>query len=257
MKKNKLFQNLTLPNQTRRLATEILNGFLEIFFPNHCLACEEIINRDAAFCDNCWPQLKFITEPKCKICSYPFEIEIKQMRPFCASCLAKKPAFDEVISIYRYNKIIGRAVSDLKYRDQTFVAKKFAKILKNKAINEIEKADFICPIPLHPKRLKFRKFNQALLIAKFINKDKLIGDLIWRVNDSEPQVNLKKKDREKNLKRAFLVNKKFRDQLRGKNVILIDDVITTGATAENCAKALKKCGVEKITVLTIAKTVFD
>jgi len=178
------------------------------------------------------------------------------MRPFCSACLIKPPAYDRVITIFRYNAIISRAISDLKYRDQTFIAKKFAKICLEKAKNEIADCDIICAVPLHLKRLRKRKFNQAVLIGKNLSKEKFIFDLIWRVNDSAPQASLKKKEREKNLKRSFLVNKKYRDSLRGKKIILIDDVMTTGATLENCSKALRKCGVEKITVLTIAKTVF-
>lgn len=179
------------------------------------------------------------------------------MKPFCAACLAQRPAFDKVVTIFRYNDVVGKAISDLKYSDQTFLAKKLAGILREKAKNEITDCDLICAVPLHVKKLRIRKFNQAVLIGKYLNKEKFIPDLLWRITDTVAQVALKKKDREKNLKRAFLVNKKYRNQLEGKKILLLDDVMTTGATLENCAKALRKCGVEKITILTIAKTIFD
>ncbi len=179
------------------------------------------------------------------------------MSPFCAACLTKRPAYDKVVTIFRYNEVIGRSIADLKYRDQTFIAKKFAKLLAEKAKNEIAECDIICPVPLHLKRLRQRKFNQAVLIGKYLSKEKFIFDLLWRVADTLPQASLRKKEREKNLKRGFLVNKKYRNFLAGKKVILLDDVMTTGATVENCAKVLRKFGAEKITVLTIAKTVFD
>lgn len=95
-----------------------------------------------------------------------------------------------------------------------------------------------------------------VLIGDRLAKDKFEPELLWRVADTLPQALLKKEEREKNLKRGFLVNKKYRDFVKGKKILLLDDVITTGATLENCAKALRKCGAEKITVLTIAKTVF-
>lgn len=179
------------------------------------------------------------------------------MKPSCSVCLIKPPAYDKVITVFRYNPIIGSAISDFKYRDQTFIAKKFAKLLFEKTKNEIADCDFICAVPLHLKRLQKRKFNQAVLIGKNLSKEKFILDLLWRVNNAAPQASLKKKEREKNLKRGFLVNKKYRNSLRDKKIILLDDVMTTGATLENCSKALRKCGVKKITVLTIAKTVFD
>lgn len=209
------------------------------------------------FCERCWPQLKFITEPKCQICSYPFEIEIKHIKPLCAACLTKPPAYDKAVTIFLYNDIIRKAISDLKYNDQIFLAKKFARLLQEKAKNEIADCDLIGAVPLHIRKLQKRKFNQAVLLGKNLAKKKFVNDLLWRVADTTPQVTLKYKDRKKNLKRAFLVNAKYRDSLRGKKILLIDDVMTTGATLENCAKALRKCGAAKITALTIAKTVFD
>lgn len=149
----------------------------------------------------------------------------------------------------------------MKYRDQTFLAKKFAKILFDKVKNEITDCDFIVAAPLHIKRLKKRKFNQAGLLAKEISKIskklKFIPDFLIRVKNTRPQVELRKKQREKNLKRAFLVNKKYRELAKGKKFLLIDDVMTTGATLENSAKELKRRGAREVLVLTIAKTVFN
>ncbi len=179
------------------------------------------------------------------------------MKPFCAACLLKRPAYDKVVTIFRYNEIIGKAIGDLKYNDQTFLAQKLAKLLGEKAKSEIADCDLICAVPLHLKKLRERKFNQAILIGKYLSKKKFIPDLLWRVADTASQVSLRKEQREKNLKRAFLVNKKYRKELFGKKILLLDDVMTTGATLENCAKALRKCSVEKITILTIAKTIFD
>lgn len=234
--------------------------FLGIFFPSHCISCEEIISKDALFCGPCWQKLSFITEPKCKICSYPFEVEISFMQPLCAKCLVKKPAFDKVITLFRYNSTIKKIIGDLKYRDQSFLAKKLAKILFDKIKNEIASHDLIIAVPLHPKRLKKRKFNQAILLAKNLVKFspnlKFFPDFLFRVKDTKPQAQLRKQQREKNLKRGFLVNKIYQDSLKDKKVLLIDDVMTTGATLENCAKELKRRGAREVVVLVIAKTIF-
>jgi len=239
-------------------------NFLTILFPSHCVHCHEVVSTKALFCSDCWPKLQFITEPKCKICSYPFDVEIKSMAPICSKCLIKKPAFDKAITIFRYNYILRKIVGDLKYRDQTFLAKKIAQILFDRHQKEIADFDLIVAVPLHLKKLQKRKFNQVILIAKSLEKLckkssqlKFIPDLLWRVIDTIPQVNLRKNKREGNLKKAFLVNKKYRDFLSDKKILLLDDVMTTGATLSNCAKALKKRRAKEVTALTLAKTIFD
>jgi ComF family protein len=237
----------------------ILKKILEIFFPSHCLSCEETTSKDALFCSACWSKLQFITDPKCKICSYPFEAEINHMGAICSVCLIKKPSYDKSLTIFRYNKTIGKAISDLKYRDQTFLSKKFAKLLFNKAKNEIANCDIIVAVPLHVKRLRKRKFNQAVLLCrnlvKLFPEKNFYPDFLLRVKDTKSQVKLRKKEREKHLKSAFAMNKKFQNLIAGKKILLVDDVITTGATLENCAKELKKHKASEVVILTIAKTI--
>ncbi len=238
----------------------IFSKLLDVIFPSHCLYCDRIISKNSLFCNNCWPKLRFITEPNCKICSYPFEIEITNIQPLCAACLSKKPSFDKSITIFRYNYVIKKIIRDLKYYNQTFIAKKVAKILANKIKNQLDEYDALIALPLHQKRLRKRGYNQSHLICKELSKifPQLIfhHDLIFRVKNTESQSLLRKKQRNKNLKRAFLVNKKYREFVKGKRMLLLDDVITTGATLENCAKELKRRKAKEITVITIAKTVF-
>jgi ComF family protein len=233
--------------------------FLQLIFPNHCFSCVTIISGDGLFCKNCWQKLQFISEPKCEICSYPFEVEIKTMKPICGSCLKKKPSFDKLITIFRYNQIIQKAVTDFKYRDQTFLAEKFAKLLSAKIKKELVEFDLLVAVPLHVNRLKQRKFNQVVLIGRILvnEKNKFFPDLLWRIVDKKPQIKLNKEERENSLKRAFLVNKSYRSLVKNKTILLLDDVCTTGATLDNCAKELKRRGAKKVIALTIAKTVLD
>ncbi len=237
-----------------------VSKLVEAFFPSHCLACEKIISRDGLFCSECWLKLQFVTDPKCKICSYPFEIEIAHASPLCSKCLIKKPSYDKLLTIFRYNHVIKKIIGSFKYRDQTFLAKKFSKILADKARSEIVDCDFIVAVPLHPKKLRERKFNQAVFLCrnllKFFPEKIFYPEMLLRMKNTRPQVELRKKEREKNLKRAFLVKPKYRDLVSGKKILLVDDVATTGATLENCAKELKRCGAKEVVVLTIAKTIF-
>jgi len=230
--------------------------FLEIIFPSHCVSCAKIVSKKSLFCEICWPKLQFINEPKCAICGYPFEFQGLSL--LCAKCLTKKPSFDKAISIFRYNHVLRSVIGNLKYRDQTFLAQKFAPLLLEKIKDQIPNSPIIIAVPLHKKRLQKRKFNQAILLAK--NLQKLAPQLIFlpdfliRTKHTKPQTALKKKERENNLKNVFALNEKYLDKVRGQNFLLIDDVTTTGATLENCARVLKKHGAKKITALTIAKT---
>ncbi len=237
---------------------KIIKKVLEIIFPNHCLSCEKIINRDGVFCEKCWSKLQFISEPKCQICSYPFEFQ--GLNLLCGKCLTKKPSFDKLITIFRYNHIIRKIVTSFKFRDQTFLAKKFAPLLFNKSRDEIMDCDFVISVPLHLKKLQQRKFNHSVLLAKTLlklaPKKVFYSDFLIKTKNTKAQIELKKRDREKNLRSSFEVNKKYLTLLRGKKILLIDDVTTTGTTLESCAKILKKHGAKKVVALTIAKTAF-
>lgn len=235
-----------------------LKKFIEIIFPNQCLSCKELIGQEGAFCIRCWNKLQFISDPKCKICSHPFAFKVDD-EMLCGKCLKDKPAYDKIISVFRYNDVIKRIIGDFKYRDATYLSKKTAKIIFDRYRKEIDKCDLITPVPLHKNRLRKRKFNQAVLLAKEISRlsgKELLYNGVIRIKNTQPQVELKKRQREKNLKAAFAINNKFKDEIVEKRVFLIDDVMTTGATLENCSKVLKKSGAKMVVALVIAKTVF-
>ncbi len=235
---------------------KIFKSFCQIIFPSHCVSCDKIVSQKSLFCLDCWSKLQFITEPKCAICGYPFEFQGLSL--LCAKCLTKKPSFDKAVAVFRYNYVLRKVVSTLKYSDQTFLAKKFAPLLFDKIKNEIADFDLIAAVPLHRKRLQKRKFNQAVLLAQNLAKLaptlKFFPDLLIRTKNTKPQIQLKKKERENNVKNIFALNAKYKELIKNKKILLVDDVTTTGATLENCAKVLKKCGSKKVVALTIAKT---
>jgi ComF family protein len=228
----------------------------EIIFPSHCLYCEKIIGTEGLFCNDCWQKLQFITEPKCQFCCHPFEFSPAGENLICASCLAD-PRPQKIISIFRYNDVIKKIIGDFKYRDQTHIAKKLVRFFLIHAKKEIAESDFIVAVPLHKNKLRKRKFNQSLLLARAISKTKLQPDFLLRIKDTSAQVSLQKKQRENNLKNAFVLNSKYLAMIKNKNILLIDDVITTGTTVKNCAEVLTKSGAKNVTILTIAKTVFN
>lgn len=237
---------------------KFLKKLSEIIFPNQCISCNVLIGQEGIFCISCWQKLQFITEPKCKICSQPFEFKIDDNLT-CPRCLSTKPSFDKTIVALRYNSIIKKIIKNFKYYDNIFLAKKLIGFLLNKITLEINNFDIICAVPLHKSRLKSRKFNQSILLAKEIEKKfnkKLYYDLIFRTKNTATQASLKSKERTKNLKNAFAFNEKYSSLIKNKKILLIDDVMTTGVTVENCAKILKKAGAQKVIVVVVAKRVF-
>lgn len=240
---------------------KIFKKIAEIIFPNHCLYCHKIISVEGLFCSCCWQKLQFITEPKCGICSNPFEFLPPGRDLVCARCLEVPPPYDKAISVFRYDKIIGKIIGDFKYRDHTYLAKKLARILTKLATEEIADTDFIIAVPLHKKRLRHRKFNQSLMLCDALlqasDKTKLRHDFLLRIKNTPAQVGLKKRQREKNTAAAFALNPKYFAIVPGKKILLLDDIMTTGTTITSCAKVLKKAGAAKVTVLTLARTVFN
>ncbi|MFM8186514.1 MAG: ComF family protein [Alphaproteobacteria bacterium] len=241
--------------------------FTQILFPNTCLACNVIISHDGEFCANCWKGLQFINHPKCQKCSFPFEFSVdfssdcsvQNSEKICSNCLKKKPYYRKVYTIFRYNSTIGNAIANFKYRDQTFIAKRFVKLINKFTDIDLKSYDLITGVALHKKKLKTRKFNQAILLAKFLSKDKLIYDLIIRVKNDNSQVKLGQKQRVKNIKKAFMLNPKYKENklIKNKKILLIDDVITTSSTINSISKILMRNKAKQVDVLAIAKTIFD
>ncbi|HCG77076.1 MAG: ComF family protein [bacterium (Candidatus Ratteibacteria) CG_4_10_14_3_um_filter_41_18] len=205
-------------------------GFLNLLFPLHCAGCgEKLSPRKAGFplCKNCFPQLHF------------YSTEIKS----------------DTYAVCRYEGIVKKIVHNLKYKKKRFLAVIPGTILADfykKNFNS-RNIDFIVPVPLHRVRKRERGFNQAELIAERMKK---ILNLPWssnllRIRNTPSQTLISKAERLRNLKGAFRARRPF--SFYGKNILLIDDVYTTGATTEECKKILKEAKAKKVFVLTFAK----
>lgn len=236
--------------------------FIQLLFPNTCLSCHAIISYDGEFCANCWKDLQFIKNPKCQICSFPFDFHHdfleQNSSKICSNCLKKKPHYHQVYTIFKYNSTIGNVIANFKYRDQSFIAKRLVKIINKFTDINLNNYDLIIGVALHRKKLRARKFNQAILLAKFLCQDKLVYDLIIRVNNDNSQVKLGQKQRIKNIKKAFILNPKYqkKELIKNKNILIVDDVITTSSTINSISKILIRDKAKKVDVLAIAKTIF-
>lgn len=243
----------------RKLIKKILNSI----FPKSCLICNKII-ADGSFCIKDWNKLHFLQKPACNICFEPFKIKVGN-EIICGKCSQNRPEYFKCLVVLQYNKASKILIKKFKYFDQTNLAKYFANLMFKQAQDILPDIDFIVPIPLHKFRIIKRKYNQSALLAKNIyrlwknntSEKNLMLDLVSRTKNNKPQASLNQKARQRNVTGIFEVKEKYLNKIKDKNILLIDDVITTGSTINSCCKALKKAGVKRIYVLTLAKTTFN
>ncbi|MFT5703398.1 MAG: ComF family protein [Rickettsiales bacterium] len=237
---------------------KLVKKLIKLIFPKNCLICNQIIS-GGDFCAADWNNIRFLHNPACSICFEPFEFKIDD-EMLCGACLQRRPEYFKLVAALGYNEESKSLITQFKYFDQTHLAKYFSKLMYGAAQEIMGDIDFIAPVPLHKIRIIKRKYNQSAMLAKNIGSlgnKKTILDLLNRTKNNKPQASLNQKDRRKNVAGIFEVKGKYFPQIKGKNILLIDDVITTGSTVESCANILKKAGAERIYILVIAKTLRD
>lgn len=224
-----------------------------ILFPRRCMFCGKLADFDV--CEECWKKTIWITEPVCEICGQPFETSYE---PICKSCMLRKPNYDLARAVFSYDEFSKSAILNFKNKDATYLAKTFADWIKNRYGGIITDTDIIIPVPIHKSKLFIRLYNQAAILAKRLSKisQKEFNPLILEKQKRTPsQEGLSRETRLKNLIGAFSINEKYAPQIKNKNILLIDDVLTTGATVNECAKMLKSASAKKVFVITIAKVI--
>ena len=226
------------------------NLFLDILYPRHCPVCHEItVPWGKKICDTCREKLKPIYGPRCFCCSKPLQ---KAEQEYCKDC-KKTRQFQQGLGIFPYSTLLQNSLFQLKYGKRQEYGSFYGEFAAYYSREKIEKwgIDIIIPIPLHPRRLEKRGYNQAGIIAEALGKQLEISveeKILKRQKNTKPQKELNHQERQKNMKNAFVVRKK----LNGENILLVDDIYTTGSTIEEAAKELKRAGAEKMFFLTVA-----
>jgi len=236
---------------------EVLRNIADVIFPPRCLGCAEILPQQSlqTFCASCREKIRFITGSLCPICGMAF-FDSPAPDHLCGNCLENKPSFSLARAVASYETLILDAIHQFKYGRNISTGTALASFMAEFCFPDFDFTDYslILPVPLHIRRLRERGFNQALILAKAIGKKYSISvnfSLLKRCKFTLTQTGLDKKEREKNIRGAFAVNDTA--ETEGKNIILIDDVFTTGATINQCAKTLIKAGAGKVAVLTLAR----
>jgi competence protein ComFC len=234
------------------LSTNILNFFL----PPQCLLCRDFISESHNLCEKCWSQLEFITNNYCLTCFNPLEENFNFFKKsLCDFCKNKKFYFDKCFASLIYNETSKKLLLQFKYADVTSLGVFFNKLLVNTyKKNGICDVDYIVPIPLHWQRLIIRKYNQSSILAKKLSKSlsiPVLWNCLYRIKKTDSQGKKTKKERLENLKNVFTLERSTK--ILGKNILIVDDVMATGATINEASKILKKNGAGKIYTLVIAK----
>jgi ComF family protein len=236
---------------------ELINDVSDIIFPPQCLACAEIINQPAkqVFCSTCQEKIVFITDNFCPICGVPFLV-CPAGTHICGNCLVNKPYYTRARAVAGFETVIMDAIHKFKYGRNVSTGNSLGLFMANFSFPDFNFSEYslLIPVPLHIKRLRDRGFNQSLLLAKEMGEKYNLPvkfSLLKRSKFTLTQTGLNKAEREKNIKGAFVVAKK--EKVTGKNIILIDDVYTTGATVNECARVLLKAGAQKVSVLTLSR----
>lgn len=231
-------------------------NLLEFFLPRLCLFCGVGVGGAAdrqAICPECEAQISWVDSPLCPCCGQVFASREGGDR-LCGECAAQPPPFARARAAALYQGPVATAIKRFKFNGQMTMLPLLQSWLKRPGCRELAAAaDLLLPVPLHPRRLKGRGFNQSWLLAQGFRGDRaaLGREVLIRVRETAPQVGLKPRERRENVRGAFAVSQP--DKVQGKNVLLIDDLFTTGSTARECALALSRAGAARVEVLTVAR----
>ena len=229
------------------MPTGLFQGFLQCL-PSQCAVCRHWPG--ARVCEAC---VQAFAQPqaRCSTCALPLPAGVAQ----CGACLREPPPVDRCLAALPYRFPWAQLLGDFKFREQTGLAASFATLLRSTPWVEpaLEACDVLLPIPLGPQRLRQRGYNQALVLARVLEPHKLQAHWLQRHSDTPEQHQLPRAERLRAVKGAFSVDPMHAAQLQGKRVVLLDDVMTTGATLWEAARVLRRHGVAHITALALAR----
>jgi len=233
-----------------RLGVRVLDALL----PPACLTCEAPVAAQGTQCAGCFAALSLLGEPCCDICGVPFGHA--GLGPLCPGCETRRPAFARARAALRYDDGARALILPFKHGDRTELARPLARHMARGGAALLAEADLLAPVPLHWRRLQQRRYNQAALLAGHLARaagKPQIPDLLRRIRVTPALGERGAAERAALLVGAFAVPARYCRRLAGRRVLLIDDVMTSGATADACAAALLSAGAASVAVLAAAR----
>lgn len=235
-----------------------LRPLVDLVLPPRCPGCGVLVADDLQFCGECWNALRFISDPSCRSCGKPFS-EGRDADLICAECLADPPLHDGIKAAVLYDDLSRSIVLKLKHGGKIGLARLVAWHLQ-RHIPEDRTDIVLVPVPLHRWRLWRRGFNQSILIARELARPHGLAvetDVLRRIRATPPLKGMTRKQRGLAVRGVFDIPKERRARIRGRHVLLVDDVYTTGATSRASVCLLKQAGAAKVTIFCWARVLRD
>ena len=254
--KNQVTEN---GNAIISVSARFAKAALDTLFPPQCLLSREMVTAPGELAPSVWKTLHFLDAPFCAVCGVPFAVDAG-LDAVCPSCLAQPPAYDRARAAFVYDDHSKRLILDFKYRDRHDGANAFAGWMYRAGRELFKSNALVAPVPLHFSRLLRRRFNQSAMLSLKLAElagVEVVPDLLVRNRRTPQQKGLSWRARRRNVAGAFSLNERYAREFRDRDVVLIDDVFTTGATVEACARVLKRRGAKKVDVLTLARVVSE
>lgn len=243
--------------RTRYVLGNAVSRALDLVLPPRCLACGGSVGEHGQLCAACWADVSFITPPVCEACGAPFAFD-GGPGALCGACIAARPVYRRARAVMRYDDGARGLILGLKHADRTDRAPALARWMARAGAVLLADATLIVPVPLHRWRLLHRRFNQSALLARELGRlsgKPVAPGLLRRRRNTPSQGSLTRAQRADNVAGAFALRPGGATGLVGARVLLVDDVLTTGATVEACARVLLRAGAAAVDVLTIAHVV--
>ncbi len=241
-----------------RLAQGVLARAADALLPPACFACGDAVAEQGLLCAACFPRFRLLGTPRCHCCGLPFADEMEAREAgLCAACLDAPPAYDRARAAWLYDEASKPVLLGFKYGDRTDLAPALARAMARAGAELLAEADVLAPVPLHRLRLISRRYNQAGLLAKALGRmagRPVLPARLTRRRATAPLAGLSARSRAKALAGAISVSPRLSGRVAGHRVLLIFDVLTSGATANACAEALMAAGATGVDVLTVART---
>lgn len=228
---------------------------LDLLLPPRCLKCGAEIGGDGALCATCWHDITFLQPPCCARCGLPFEIDLGA-NAICGVCARDAPLYERARAAVRYDDASRTLVLAFKHGDKLQLAPALGRFMRRAGGELLSSCDVIAPVPLHWTRLFARRYNQAAVLAHALaagGGPPVEADLLHRRRATPSQGRSGRAERRRNVRGAFAL--KVGRNVAGRRVLLVDDVLTTGATVTECARVLLDSGAKAVDVLTLARTV--
>ena len=230
---------------------------LDLVLPPHCVCCDALVSRPGQFCADCFRQTAFITEPYCLRCGVPFSSAAQAgLHRLCPSCETDPPRFGQARAALRYDVQGRRLILPFKHADRPEVAAVLAPHMARAGAALLRRAELLVPVPLHRLRLFRRRYNQAALLAQALGRISRVPaalDALVRRRATPSLGEKSAEERAATVRDAFALRPSWTAQVGGRRVLLIDDVMTSGATANACADTLLAAGATGVDVLVAAR----